>query len=153
MNTKVTSGTTKVWAWHHSGFVVPDVDEAVDYYRIVLGFEMLFEDRLMTDWIQRTMNIPGITCHLAQCQSPISGQVIELLSFKNVPKAIDPRMPVWPGIGHAAFLVDDLDRGVSELEAAGGSRIGEIVDFPEGRAVYCWSPSGTVIELEEAPPL
>jgi predicted enzyme related to lactoylglutathione lyase len=62
-------------------------------------------------------------------------------------------MPVWPGIGHAAFLVDDLDYGVSELEAAGGSRIGEIVDFPEGRAVYCWSPSGTVIELEEASPL
>jgi len=153
MNQNEIAGTTRAWSWHHSGVVVPNVDIAVDYYRLTLGFELLFEDRLMTDWIQRTMNIPGITCHIAQCQLPLGGHVIEFLSFTNIPKSVDARMPVWPGIGHSAFLVEDLDRGLSEIESAGGSRIGEIVEFPEGRAVYCWSSSGTVVELEEAPQL
>jgi catechol 2,3-dioxygenase-like lactoylglutathione lyase family enzyme len=145
------AGTTQAWAWHHSGFVVPDLDQAVDFYRETLGFEVLFEDRDMTDLIQRTVGIASAHCQLAQCRSPLSGQIVELLAFSGIPADTDPRMPVWPGIGHAAYLVEDVDRGLAALEAAGGSRIGEVVTFPEGRAVYCWTPSGTVVELEEQP--
>lgn len=145
------AGSTRAWAWHHSGFVVPDLDQAIEFYSTTLGFEVLFEDRNMTDLIQRTVGIAQVTCKLAQCRSPLSGQIIELLDFDGVPEGTDPRMPVWPGVGHAAYLVDDVDRGLAELERAGGSRIGEVVTFPEGRAVYCWTPSGTVVELEEQP--
>lgn len=145
------AGTTRAWAWHHSGVVVPDLDQAIDFYAGTLGFEVVFEDRQMTDLIQRTVGLPEVTCQLAQCRSPLSGHIIELLAFSGVPEGVDPRMPVWPGVGHTAYLVDDLDRALAELERAGGSPIGEIVRFPEGRAVYCWTPSGTVVELEEQP--
>jgi catechol 2,3-dioxygenase-like lactoylglutathione lyase family enzyme len=145
------AGRTQAWAWHHSGFVVPNLDQALDYYRETLGFEVLFEDRDMTDLIERTVGIPGVRCQLAQCQSPLSGQILELLAFSNVPDGTSAQMPVWPGIGHAAYLVEDIDAAVAGLEAAGGRLIGEVVTFPEGRAVYSFTPSGTVVELEEQP--
>lgn len=145
------AGTSQAWAWHHSGFVVQDLDRALEFYRATLGFDLVFEDRNMTDLIERTVGIEGVRCKLAQCQSPVSGQVIELLEFSNVPVDTSPRMPVWPGIGHACYLVEDIEQSLAALEAAGGSPIGEIVTFPEGRAVYCWTQSGTVVELEEQP--
>lgn len=145
------TGTTKAWMWHHSGFVVEDLDVALGFYRQTMGFEVLFEDRNMTDLIERTVGISGVRCKLAQCRSPLSGQILELLEFTGVPEGTNPRMPVWPGVGHACYLVEDIDSSLTALKDAGGSAIGEIVTFPEGRAVYCWSPSGTVVELEEQP--
>jgi catechol 2,3-dioxygenase-like lactoylglutathione lyase family enzyme len=145
------AGSTRAWAWHHTGFVVTDLDRALEYYETTLGFEVQFQDRAMTDLIQRTVGIPEVTCQLAQCLSPVSGELIELLQFSGVPEGTDPRMPVWPGVGHAAYLVDDVDRALHELVSAGGSPIGEVVTFPEGRAAYCFTPAGTVVELEEQP--
>jgi catechol 2,3-dioxygenase-like lactoylglutathione lyase family enzyme len=145
------AGTSDAWAWHHSGFVVDDLDVALRFYQQTLGFEVVFEDRHMTDLIERTVGISGVRCKLAQCRSPLSGQIVELLEFSEVPAGTDSRMPVWPGIGHACYLVENIDDSLAALLAAGGSTIGEVVTFPEGRAVYCWSPSGTVVELEEQP--
>jgi catechol 2,3-dioxygenase-like lactoylglutathione lyase family enzyme len=130
---------------------VPELDPAIEFYSTTLGYEVVFEDRDLTDLIQRTVGIPGVTCQLAQARSPLGDQLIELLAFSGVPDGTDPRMPVWPGVGHAAYLVDDVDRALDELERAGGGRIGEVVDYPDGRAVYCWTPSGTVVELEQQP--
>lgn len=145
------AGSSEAWMWHHSGFVVDDLDVALDFYQRTLGFEILFEDRNMTELIERTVGISGVRCKLAQCRSSLSGQILELLEFSRIPADTDPRMPVWPGVGHACYLVEDIEASLEALKDAGGSMIGEVVTFPEGRAVYCWSPSGTVVELEEQP--
>lgn len=145
------AGTAQAWAWHHSGFVVPNLDQALTFYSQTLGFEVIFEDRDMTDLIQRTVGIETAHCKLAQCRSPLSGQILEFLEFSGIPADTPANMPVWPGVGHACYLVPDIELGLEALERAGGRRIGEIVTFPEGRGVYCWSPGGTVVELEEQP--
>ncbi|WP_405150227.1 gamma-glutamylcyclotransferase [Sphaerisporangium sp. NBC_01403] len=145
------AGAVATWTWHHSGVVVPDLDEAVDFHRRALGFEVVFEARGMTDLIRATVGLPGIRCDLAQCVSPVSGQRLELLAFHDVPAGADPRLPVWPGIGHTAYLVDDIDLALAELTAAGGELIGRVTEYAEGRAAYCWTPSRTVVELEEQP--
>lgn len=139
----------QVGAWHHSGVVVEDLDAAVAYYCRNLGYEIVFRPPPMTDLIQRTLGMPGIECELAQLASPVTGVLLELLQFDRVPIDADRRLPVWPGVAHTAYVVDDLARAIASSEAAGGRVLGEVVTFAECRAAYLQTPVGTVVELEE----
>jgi len=146
----VMSGTTGAWAWHHTGYAVTDLDDALEFYHETLGFDVIFQARGMTDLIASVTGIPGLHADLAQCQSPISGQVLEFIQFRHVPPDCSPMLPVWPGRAHTAYLVADLERAVRALEDAGGVMLGQITEFSEGRAVYCADRTGAVVELEEA---
>jgi len=144
------SGTTKAWAWHHTGIAVANLDETLAYYHETLGFEVAFEARGMTDLISSVTGVRGLQADLAQCRAPISGQVLEFIEFRGIPDDVDPLAPVQAGRAHTAYLVDDLERSLHALEAAGGTRLGRITEFSEGRAVYCADTTGSVIELEES---
>ncbi len=138
------------WAWHHTGVAVANVDEVLDLYATALGFEPVFEARGMTDLISQMTGIVGLTADLVQCQSPISGQVLEFIQFGNVPDDLDEQYPLRPGRAHTAYLTPDIELAVEATVRAGGVMLGEITDFSEGRAVYCADRNGTVIEWEEA---
>ena len=140
------------WDWHHTGFAVSSVDEAVDRYSTLTDFEVIFEAREMSDLIQSMTGVPGLRADLVQCKSPISEQALEFIHFRNIPARVDDRLPLQPGRAHVAFLVPDLERAVWELVQAGGEMLGTITEFAEGRAVYCADPAGTVIEWEESVP-
>ncbi len=150
--TVARSGTARGWAWHHSGLVVEDVDRAVDFYRTTLGFEIEFEVRGMDSQFQRTVGVDGIHCDLVQLRVPLSPVRLELITVHGLPDGLDPRLPVHVGVGHTAFQVEDLETSIAQISAAGGRLLGEIVEFAEGRAVYCYTNAGTVLELEEASP-
>lgn len=143
---------TNAWAWHHTGIAVASIDEALEFYAETLGFRPVFEARGMTDLISRMTGVPGLTADLVQCLSPISGQVLELIRFGNVPDDLDDRLPLRPGRAHMAYLTSDIERAVDATVRAGGMMLGEITEFSEGRAVYCADRFGTVIEWEEASP-
>ena len=54
--------------------------------------------------------------------------------------------------GHIAFEVDDLETGIGRVIAAGGSQLGEVVEWtaPSGavaRFVYLTDPEGNIIDL------
>lgn len=143
------AGRAGSWSWHHNGVVVAELDAAVAHYARVLGFEVQLLIRDVDDQFQRTVGLPDVVCDLAQLIAPFSATRLELLEVRNVPADISPRLPVHVGIGHAAYQVSDIEASLAALSAAGGGAIGEIVEFSEGPAVYCWTPAGTVIELEE----
>lgn len=138
------------WGWHHTGFAVSSVDEAVDRYSQLADFRVVFEARDMSDLIQSMTGVPGLRADLVQCTSPMSEQVLEFIHFRKIPARVDDRLPLQPGRAHVAFLVPDLDRAVWQLVQTGGEMLGAITEFAEGRAVYCADPSGTVIEWEES---
>ena len=141
---------TGAWAWHHTGIAVANIDQTLQYYRDLLGFEVVFEARGMDDLISRMTGIQGLSCDLVQTKSPLGGQVLEFIEFRGVPDDLDPRFPLRPGRAHTAYLVPDIERAVAETVRAGGVMLGEITEFSEGRAVYCADNNGTVIEWEEA---
>jgi catechol 2,3-dioxygenase-like lactoylglutathione lyase family enzyme len=145
------AGSVGAWAWHHTSLAVADLDEALRFYSEVLGYEVTLLARDMRDEIASMVGIPGLSCDLAQCTSPVSGHRLELIAFRGVPEDCDPRLPVRPGRAHVAYVVDDLDAALSALVAAGGAPVGAVTDFPEGRAVYCFDGCGGVVELEEQP--
>ena len=146
---KKNSGNTQAWAWHHTGISVRDIDKALEFYAKNLGFDLVFEARNMTDLISSITGVDGLGAHLIQMQSPLSTHVLELIQFFNVPENLNPILPIAPGRSHTAYLVDDLDIALERLEKSGGTRLGKVTEFAEGKAVYCADQFGTVVELEE----
>lgn len=143
------AGTAGAWAWHHTSIVVDDIDRAVAFHREQFGFAVSLEVRGMAEPIQRMLGLASITCDLVQGAAPMSAHVLEFIEFHNRPADADERLPIWPGRAHVAFVVVDIEAALNAVTAAGGSPVGEITDFAEGPAVYCWAPGGGVIELEE----
>lgn len=143
------TGTTNSWGWHHTGLAVSNLDKALDYYRETLGFEVVFEARGLTDLISSVTGVPGLGADLAQCKSPVSDQILELLQFTNIPKTFNHLAPILPGRAHTAHLVEDLEKSLHALQAAGGVLLGQITEFSEGRSIYCADTTGNVVELEE----
>lgn len=143
------AGAAGAWAWHHTSVVVDDIDRAVAFHRDGLGFSISLEARGMAAPIQQMLGLSDIRCDLVQGSSPISRHVLEFIQFYDIPANADRRLPIWPGRSHIAFLVPDLDAAVGAITTAGGRPVGEITDFPEGPAIYCWAPGGGVIEFEQ----
>jgi predicted enzyme related to lactoylglutathione lyase len=133
----------------HASLAVRDLDRAVAFYRDAFGAEATLVDHGMTELIQRTVAMPEVTCDLAQLRLPGTDQAVELIAFHGVPAGREDDAPVRIGHGHVCFEVDDLDAALARVEGLGAERIGEIVTFPEGRAVYLREPAGSVFELEE----
>jgi Glyoxalase/Bleomycin resistance protein/Dioxygenase superfamily len=143
------TGAAGILTWHHTSIVVDNLDQAVAFHRDQFGFVVVLEARGMAEPIQRMLGLTGITCDLIQAVSPVSNHFIEFIEFHNRPPGVNEMLPIWPGRAHTAFVVTDIERALSTVTASGGRPIGEITDFPEGPAVYCWAPGGGVIELEE----
>ena len=132
-------------AWTHTSIAVDDFDRAVRFYRDAFGFEVLFEDRGMTDVIRKMTGIPTLACDLAQLCLPNSPHKLELIAFHIAGVAGGA-----PPASHVAFRVADISAALEAIRALGAEQIGEVTVFPEGRAVYCREPGGSVFELSTA---
>lgn len=146
------TSATNSWSWHHTGMAVADLTKALKFYKDNFGFEPTFEALGMTDLIQKVTGVAGLSADLVQCQSPISDQVLELIQFRSIPDTASQLLPIWPGRSHICFLVPNLDLAVASVIASGGGLFGEITEFSEGKAAYCFDGAGNAIELEEASP-
>ena len=146
---KSFQGEIQAWAWHHTGISVSDIDKALDFYTKNLGFRVVFEARNMTDLISSITGVKGLGAHLIQTKSPFSNHVLELIQFFNVPKDVDPILPIAPGRSHTAYLVDNLDFALDRLVKSGGKVLGHVTEFAEGKAIYVADQFGAVVELEE----
>ncbi|GLP83014.1 VOC family protein [Mycobacterium antarcticum] len=135
--------------WHHTSTVVTDVDQAIAFRQSLVDSQVLFRESAMREQIQSMLGIDGISCDLVQMQIASSGHVQEFIAFHDLPTDADDRLPIRIGQGHVAYVVPSLEEAIIAITAGGGAVVGRVTDFDEGPAVYCYSPSGEVIELEE----
>jgi catechol 2,3-dioxygenase-like lactoylglutathione lyase family enzyme len=133
----------------HVSLAVRDLERSVAFYRAVVGAEPVFEARGMTDLIRATTGLPGIASDLVQLRLPDSDVRLELIAFRDVPPGREDDAPVRAGHGHVCFGVAALDAALVDAERHGAERVGEVVDYPDGRSVYLREPGGSVLELEE----
>ena len=136
-------------AWDHTSLAVRDLDEAVGFYRDVLGFAVTFVERGMAEQIRSITGLDGISCDLAQLRAPYSTHTLELIAFHDVPPVRASHAPTSPGVGHVAFAVADLERAIAAVSAHGGEVLGEVTRFASGPGAYCRDPSGTFLELDQ----
>lgn len=126
-------------------YIVDDVDAAIDFYRGLLGFELVM--------------------HPAPSFATLShGQLRLVLSAPSVPGSSVPGSSVPGGGGQAmpdgsipqpggwnrfSLQVDDLEAEVARLRQAGAAFRNDVVHGVGGKQILLLDPSGNLVELFE----
>lgn len=109
----------------HTGVCVPDVEEAVEWYRSVLGLSVLIPPTEMEgDDLERDMGelVPGVVMKAAILGFAGSGdhvlEVIEYPKHHGRPRPADATITDH-GFTHVGLVCDDIDTTRADLEARG----------------------------------
>jgi catechol 2,3-dioxygenase-like lactoylglutathione lyase family enzyme len=130
-----------------------DLQALADFYVEALDCETVVPGLVTDSAVSRAFGIANATVTLTVLRLPGRGEhgpVLELYSVGEgeVPESWDYR----PGQGQMAFAVDDLEAAIDKVVSAGGSDLGEVVEWrgPSGnlaRFVLLQDPEGNVIDL------
>ena len=137
----------------HTAVCVPDVDEAVDWYRDVLGMKVLSHPYEMSgEDIERDMGelVPGVRLKAAIVGFDRSDHVLELIEYVGAPAGAGVRKMTDVGISHVGLVCDDLDATRAELEERGAWFVTSSIASVAGlRTTWLADPYGTVLILVE----
>ena len=138
----------------HTAISVPDLDEAVDFYTNVLGFEVESE----SGWprgakrVDQLVGLPDSSSKVAMVR--LGDTRIEIFEYASpTPNVRDPGLRVCDhGITHFCLRVTGIEDEHARLEAAGVEFNGPPVDVGSSICVYGRDPFGNVIELKQQKP-
>jgi catechol 2,3-dioxygenase-like lactoylglutathione lyase family enzyme len=147
---------------HHVAFTVPDLEQAIAFFRDVLGCELAYRAGPFSDpdgdWMATNLDVHReAVLHLAVLRAGPTTN-IELLEFQSPDRT--ETMPRNDAVGghHLAIYVDDVAAAAEYLRAVEGVRIlGEatLVGPPHANAgatlLYFQSPWGLTLELISFP--
>jgi len=132
---------------HHPALSVPDVQQALDFYCGVVGFEVVMNVDLPAGLMEKPFGIDHAACKVRMIAK--GNTCIELFEFENAPEGDAARPVNQHGIAHIALASDDVPADYELLKANG-------VAFntpPQGESPQQWcygrDPFGNVIELLE----
>ena len=128
--------------FHHGGVSVPNLDEALDWYRDVLGFE-----------VEKRFRIDGARADVAMIRrGPVRFELFRVDDATAMPD--DRRYPdrdlQTHGNKHVAFRVDDLDDWLDYLKDKDAD-IALVVNESFGRGCFVRDCAGNLIEFVEEP--
>src|SRR6187455_1044942 len=130
----------------HVGIAVPDLDEAIAYYRDTFGMETVHEETNEEQGVREAMVAVGESGSCIQLLAPLSPD-------STIAKFLDRS---GEGIQQVAYGVDDIDAASAELRARG---LRLLYDAPRrGTAgsrvnfVHPKDAGGVLVELVEAGP-
>ena len=138
----------------HTGIVVRDLSNAIDFY-LCLGFEPFLREVEQGEFIDQVVNLRKAKVETAKLRSPC-GFLLELLQYHSHPesKEINLQSSNRLGCSHISFTVDDLQKTLIEIEEMGGSfnHTGELSSNGKVKVAYCHDPEGNLLELVEENP-
>jgi catechol 2,3-dioxygenase-like lactoylglutathione lyase family enzyme len=128
------------FTFHHGGVSVPDLDEAIEWYGRVLGFEL-----------EKRFYIEAAKSHTAFVKKgPLRFEVFQVEGAAPLPE--DRRHPPSDvrthGNKHVAFQISDLDAFLEEVQAKGAD-VAFVVREEFGRGCFLRDPAGNLIEFVE----
>jgi catechol 2,3-dioxygenase-like lactoylglutathione lyase family enzyme len=141
-------------AFNHVGMTVPDIDRAIQWYGVVLGFRLIFrrllEHRPDVPEVREIFGERFVRAHRAHLLSA-NGVGLELFQFVDPPvSANEDNFRYWQrGIFHLCVTDPDLEALVARIVANGGKQRTRIWQFLPGRPcklVYCEDPFGNILE-------
>ncbi len=147
--------------WHVS-FTVRDLDASVEWYTKVLGLEYVRGQVQHNEYTGKLVGYPEAHLKVAQLRVPgetipISRHHIELVEYVS-PRGEDiPLDTNRNGVGHWAFMVDDIHAEFNRLKAVGVRFKAEQPVAIEqgvnkgGFAIYLTDPDGITLELLQPP--
>jgi catechol 2,3-dioxygenase-like lactoylglutathione lyase family enzyme len=141
---------------HHTSFTVPDLDKSLEFFRDLLGLEVLFVRAIDAAYFGRIVGLPGCKVKAALLRIPESHHHIELFQYLTpVGETHRPR-PCDPGSSHLSLLTDDLPALYRRLHGAGANFASEpiLIDSGPNRGaygLYLRDPNGILIEFFQPP--
>lgn len=140
----------------HTNLIANDWRKLSAFYQDVLGCVPVPPERNYSGPdLARATCIPGASLRGVHLRLPgcgADGPTLEIFEYgENLPDL--PRAVNRPGFGHIAFEVEDVAEARSQVVAAGGSSIGDLVTLQtsDGASVswcYVADIEGNVIELQ-----
>jgi catechol 2,3-dioxygenase-like lactoylglutathione lyase family enzyme len=140
----------------HTNLIAKDWKALARFYQDVLGCVPVPPERhYRGSDLERGTGIVGAEVQGAHLRLPghsPDGPTLEIFTYSRLAERHETAVN-RPGFGHIAFMVDDVASARSDVLAAGGRAIGEVVTLtaPNGARVtwtYLTDPEGNVIELQ-----
>jgi len=133
---------TPDFMFHHGGVNVPDLEEALQWYKDILGFE-----------VERRFEIPPANAQVAMVRKgPLRFEIFGTASANPLPE--ERRMPLTDlrthGNKHVAFQVKDLDAFLAQVESKGAD-VAFVVREEFGSGCFLRDCAGNLIEFVEEP--
>jgi len=132
------------FTFHHGGVSVPSLDEAIDWYGRVLGFE-----------VEKTFYIEAAKSRTAMVRKgPLRFEIFEVEGAAALPedRRFPPRDLKTHGNKHVAFRVEDLEAFLTEMEEKQAD-IAFVVREAFGKGCFIRDCAGNLIEFVEEPNL
>ena len=140
----------------HTNLVARDWRALAEFYCAVFGCVVVPPERDFSGpSLEAGTGVPGASLqgvHLGLPGQGADGPTLEVFGYSPLAEGEPPKVN-QPGLGHLAFAVPSVPDARTEVLAAGGSQIGDIVTLTiaNGRQVtwcYVCDPEGNVIELQ-----
>ena len=133
----------------HFGIVVEDFDKSLNFYRDILGFELVVIADEDTNFIDEILGLNSSELKTCKLGCP-DGNIIELLDFGKH-KILQKKYINSTGPTHLALTVDDAVETFCNMKAKNIQFISEPQLSPDGYAkvAFCRAPEGTYIEIVE----
>jgi catechol 2,3-dioxygenase-like lactoylglutathione lyase family enzyme len=148
---------TGITGYEHTSFTVRDIDRTVAFWSEVMGFRVDDVSPRTQPWLGQVVGAPGATCRIAHLAG--HGLHLELIEYDDRWVGESVFGPATrPGASHVAFTVDNIAAFSEQIQAGGGTMLGEIVRCgSDGMsagclAVYMKDPEGIIVELVEELP-
>lgn len=135
---------------HHTGFVVRDRDNAVAFYRDVVGLNVISEYERIGPGIDQVIGYEQ--AHLRAAILDLGGgHILELIQYLRPPsdeRPTEERSTI--GATHLAFQVDDIQAAYEKLTEGGAKMMNPPAELAPGRVgCYLQDPDGNWLELLE----
>ena len=148
--------------WHVS-FTVSDIQASVKWYTEVLGLEFVRSQVQHNEYTSKLVGFPDVHLKVAQLRVPgqtipISRHHIELVEYVHPRGEAIPLDTNRTGVGHWAFIVDDIHTEFNRLKALGVHFKAEAPIAIEagvnkgGYTIYFTDPDGVTLEILQPPP-
>jgi len=136
---------------HHTSFTVADLERSVEFFRDLLGLEVVMSRVIDDAYFGRIVGLPGCRVKAALLRIPGSDHLLELFEYLAPRGEPCVPRPCDPGSCHLSLQVDDL-RPLHQRLRGKVAFVSEPVALDAGPnrggyALYLRDPSGILVEL------
>jgi catechol 2,3-dioxygenase-like lactoylglutathione lyase family enzyme len=140
----------------HIGLTVSDLDNAIAFYRDILGFPVSEKVKASGELLEDLSGVPGGQHEVCFVRAP--GLIIELLCYSKPEGRLRSKLRACDaGAVHIALKVRNIAQVIQAIRCAGFEAFSSVKTLPDGplkgmRVVKARDPDGVVLELVEEPP-
>lgn len=141
-------------SFFHTGFVVEDLEKAVDFYVNVLGMRLAGRLERKGEFINQVLDFPDAHVKGALVDKG-EGHQLELLQYINPSSGPGGIARNDLGATHLAFIVDELDKFYEETKERGlrfnnpPAALADEYGNLQRKAMYAQDPDGNWLEFVE----